>query len=232
MLDLNLIYYKTDAGVNEVHARTLGLRAELRRLLILIDGQTPLSRLSIYVRGHELEAFIYELETQGLITSPAASSYRKTDAGVQEVRNRALHLRPELRRLLILIDGRTPLARIEGLFPGYDVRVLMDELVSMGLALSPHAPPTATAPAPEVPRISDEHLAAVRNAAIRELHDILGPPAASFAERIRRPADSVELRGVISQIQEALDLQYGFSTGQRFIAAVRASGERFRNGPA
>ena len=34
---------KTDAGMHEVQTRDLGLRAELRRLLILIDGNTPVS---------------------------------------------------------------------------------------------------------------------------------------------------------------------------------------------
>ena len=69
MLNANAIYRKTDAGVAEVQARVLGLRAELRRLLILIDGTATLSRLTAFVRGSEINFLIAELETQGLITS-------------------------------------------------------------------------------------------------------------------------------------------------------------------
>lgn len=53
----------------EVKARTLGLRAELRRLLILVDGNAPLSRLAIFVRGSEIDYLIAELEIQGLVTT-------------------------------------------------------------------------------------------------------------------------------------------------------------------
>ena len=67
----NAIFRKTEAGVAEVGARALGLRAELRRLLILIDGTATLTRLAAFVRGSEINYLIAELEIQGLITSAA-----------------------------------------------------------------------------------------------------------------------------------------------------------------
>ena len=69
MLNPKSIYRKTDAGVAEVQARVLGLRAELRRLLILIDGVATTDRLAAYVRGSEIDFLLAELETQGLIVS-------------------------------------------------------------------------------------------------------------------------------------------------------------------
>ena len=69
MLNPNTVYFKTEAGMAEVKARTLGLRAELRRLLILVDGNAPLSRLAIFVRGSEIDYLIAELEIQGLVTT-------------------------------------------------------------------------------------------------------------------------------------------------------------------
>lgn len=69
MLNPNSIYRKTDAGLTEVQTRTLGLRAELRRLLILIDGNAPLSRLAAFVRGSEIDNLISELEVQALVTA-------------------------------------------------------------------------------------------------------------------------------------------------------------------
>lgn len=138
MLDLSAIYNKTEAGVAEVQARALGLRAELRRLLILVDGQTPVSRLAAFVRGAEIVSHIFELETQGLITSPNSNAYRKTEAGVAEVEKRILGLRPALRRLLILMDGRTPLARLASFIPGLEINALVAELEALGLIVAPN----------------------------------------------------------------------------------------------
>jgi hypothetical protein len=69
MLNSDTIFFKTEAGVAEVKARSLGLRTELRRLLILVDGHAPLSRLSVFVRGSEIDFLIAELELLGLVTN-------------------------------------------------------------------------------------------------------------------------------------------------------------------
>ncbi len=69
MLKPNTVYFKTEAGMAEVKVRALGLRAELRRLLILVDGNAPLSRLAVFVRGSEIDYLIAELELQGLVTT-------------------------------------------------------------------------------------------------------------------------------------------------------------------
>ncbi len=67
MLNPKSIYRKSAAGVAEVQARALGLRAELRRLLILIDGTAATERLAAFVRGSEIDFLLAELETLGLI---------------------------------------------------------------------------------------------------------------------------------------------------------------------
>ena len=69
MLNPNTVYRKTDAGIAEMQARSLGLRAELRRLLILIDGAATLTRLATFVRGSEIDLLIGQLESHGLITA-------------------------------------------------------------------------------------------------------------------------------------------------------------------
>lgn len=74
MLNPNTVYFKTQAGMEEVKARALGLRAELRRLLILVDGNAPLSRLAVFVRGSEIDYLIAELEVQGLVTTGIGSA--------------------------------------------------------------------------------------------------------------------------------------------------------------
>ncbi len=85
MVNPKSIYRKTEAGVAEVQVRTLGLRAELRRLLILIDGAATLDRLAAFVRGSEIEFLVAELEYDGLITcapiAPARPAINASAAG-------------------------------------------------------------------------------------------------------------------------------------------------------
>jgi hypothetical protein len=69
MLSPNTVFRKTELGTAEVAARKMGLRAELRRVLILIDGRNTVSKLATFVRVPEIEALIYELQAQGLIDS-------------------------------------------------------------------------------------------------------------------------------------------------------------------
>ena len=69
MVNPKSVYRKTEAGIAEVQVRTLGLRAELRRLLILIDGTATLDRLAAFVRGSEIDFLVAELEYNGLVTS-------------------------------------------------------------------------------------------------------------------------------------------------------------------
>lgn len=71
--------------MQEVKARVLGLRAELRRLLILIDGNSTLSRLAVFVRGSEIDYLIAELEIQGLITAGAGALSGTSEAIVAPV---------------------------------------------------------------------------------------------------------------------------------------------------
>lgn len=82
MLNPKSIYRKTEAGVAEVQARALGLRAELRRLLILIDGTATTERLAAFVRGSEIEFLLAELETQGLIVSATGAPTVAIGAGI------------------------------------------------------------------------------------------------------------------------------------------------------
>jgi hypothetical protein len=76
MLSPSAIFKKTDAGVTEVNARALGLRAALRRTLIMIDGRNTLAALATIVRGEEVEGLIYELQSLGLIDTGGGTATR------------------------------------------------------------------------------------------------------------------------------------------------------------
>ena len=246
MLDVNAIYYKTEAGVAEVQSRALGLRAELRRLLILVDGSSPVSRLSAFVRGTEIASLIFELETQGLIMSPTTSGYRKTEAGVVEVQTRAIGLRPELRRLLILVDGRTALSRLASFVPNLPILGLMEELETAGLIVGPNTvgatarvvvasvavpDPAAVMPALTVvrPPVTEERLRVVRTAATRGLRRILGVESHEWLDKLQEPGDSLALRAVIAEIHQTLEEQFGVEIGQQFLDSVRAAANNERS---
>jgi hypothetical protein len=254
MLDFDTIYKKTDAGLAEVEARTPGLRSELRRLLTLVDGSASVSRLARFVRGSEIAPLIFELEAQGLIASPTSSVYRKSDAGVAEVQNRALGLRSDLRLLLILADGQTDLSRLASFVPNRPILELIAELESAGL-IAPHraiggsskegvaaitAQNEATLPettdAPEKPRaaaakssVADERWQIVRGGAERGLRRVLGVEKHELLDRLRQPQDSLALRIVITGIQQTLEEQFGVETGQLFLDSVRSAANNSRD---
>ena len=171
MLNPNTVYFKTEAGMAEVKARALGLRAELRRLLILVDGNATLGRLAVFVRGSEIDFLIAELETQGLVTAGSIA----------------------------------PSATAEPLGPG-----------AAGSATGGYVEPTIG------------QILAVRQAAVRTLHDLLGPDADTQAAKIDRCKDSRELRVVVTEIRQTLDRQLGVASGQRFLDAVRSAAEATR----
>ncbi len=148
MLNPNTVYFKTEAGMAEVGARALGLRAELRRLLILVDGSATLARLAVFVRGSEIDALIAELETQGLVTrgnapvgtvstsvppaptsnatraAPADGNLEPTAAQMQAVRQMAISTLHNL-----LGPGAFPLAvKIEQCRDAQELRVAITEI--------------------------------------------------------------------------------------------------------
>ena len=61
------IYRKTDKGRREVAGRAFGVESQLRRLLIMIDGQRDAAELSVYVRAGELESALERLVAEGFV---------------------------------------------------------------------------------------------------------------------------------------------------------------------
>jgi hypothetical protein len=59
--------------------------------------------------------------------------FRKTSSGVAEISTRALGLRPELRRLLIMIDGTSSVAKLASAAPKGNIDELLDELLALGV---------------------------------------------------------------------------------------------------
>ena len=192
MLNPNTVFFKTEAGLEEVKARALGLRAELRRLLILVDGSAPLSRLAIFVRGSEIDSLIAELEIQGLVsTGTGATAAVNAPVAVSAVAS------------AVARPAATP-----ALSPTPSSSSAIPASVSYA-----NLEPTAA------------QLIAVRQTAIRTLHDLLGPDADALAVKIDRCKDAQDLRATITDIRQTLDRRLGTDTGQRFLDAVRTAAE-------
>jgi hypothetical protein len=90
MLNPNTVYRKTDLGTAEIASRKLGLRAELRRLLILIDGKNTVSRLATFVRDPEIESLLLELQAVGVIDASDGSAIALPGAAAAGVANTAM----------------------------------------------------------------------------------------------------------------------------------------------
>jgi hypothetical protein len=184
------------------------------------------------------------------------SIFRKTEAGVAEVQARALGLRAELRRLLILIDGAATCERLAAFVRGSEIEFLLAELETLGLivpatdsppvgigavigkgaggaapvAFSAGAiPPTQSYVASDgLPEPTAAQIQAVRRAAIHTLHSVLGPGADRMAIKIENCKDAQQMRNAINEIRQILDQQVGVAAGQRFIDTVRGAAEGTR----
>lgn len=62
-------YAKTQAGIDEIADRRLGLQPRLRRLLILVDGRRDASELSALLAGDIIDSQLDALEACGLIAA-------------------------------------------------------------------------------------------------------------------------------------------------------------------
>lgn len=158
--------------------------------------------------------------------------YRKTDAGIAEVQARALGLRAELRRLLILIDGTATLGRLAAFVRGSEIDFLIAELEIQGLITTGVAGANTARPGSSGVGSTEglleptaAQLQAVRRTAVRTLHDMLGPGADDLAVKIERCKDANEMRVAITDVRLAVDRQMGTAFGQRFLDAVRGAAE-------
>ena len=198
MLNPNIVYFKTEAGIAEVKARALGLRAELRRLLILVDGNTPLSRLEIFVRGSEIDYLIAELEIQGLVA---------TGSGSLTVVSEQVVLPAHLGSAGLAVPA-VPSASSPARAPS--------AAVASGIKVPANLEPTQS------------QMLAVRRTAVETLRALLGNDGEQLVVKIERCKDAQELRVAVTDIRQTLDRQLGTETGQRFLDAVRSAAEGTR----
>ncbi len=165
--------------------------------------------------------------------------YRKTVLGTAELTGRSLGLRAELRRLLILIDGKNTVARLATFVRSPEIESLILELQAIGVidasdgsTIALQAPATAVgssttnvaAAQPDAGLApTQEQFLAARTTAVRFVNELLGPSAETLAIKLERARDARELRDAVNQVKQSLERAVGEATGLRFLEAVRSS---------
>jgi hypothetical protein len=158
--------------------------------------------------------------------------YAKTAAGVSEVLNRGETLSAPARRVLVLIDGRRPLAQLpQSVRPG-ELPKLIDELLAAGLiALSGIVEELPGGSEMRDPRLED-FKRRIEGAVEREL----GPAGRVLEARLQDCVNMTVMRGVMRELIELVRARRDDAAARRVAeaaqAAARAWAERGRQDDA
>jgi hypothetical protein len=158
--------------------------------------------------------------------------YGKTAAGMSEVQHRAEALSAPARRLLVLIDGRRPLAALPAAVRPGELPRLIDELLGKRLiALSGIVEELPPASELRDPRLED-FKRRIDGAVTREL----GAAGRVLEARLQDCVNMTVMRGVMREIVELVRARAGDAAAGRVAdvaqAAARAWAERGAEAPA
>ena len=152
--------------------------------------------------------------------------FGKTPAGVSEVQHRSDALSAPARRLLVLIDGRRPLASLPAAVRPGELPKLVEELLSLGLiARSGIVEELPAANELRDPRLED-FKRRIDGAVTREL----GPAGRVLEARLQDCVNMTVMRGVMREIIELVRARAGDAAAARLAStaqsAARAWAER------
>ena len=131
--------------------------------------------------------------------------YRKTAKGAQEVAERAHGLAKQLRRLLILVDGRRDVAELSAFARSDEVESTISNLVAEGYIEVVGADDLKSGRVAFAPAANDPAVFAVikRNAMV-EIRKRLGPVSSLLINEIDSCTGPLELRQKLRNIENAL----------------------------
>jgi hypothetical protein len=152
--------------------------------------------------------------------------FRKSVAGYHEVEHRHSFLRPELRRLLVLIDGHTPLNHYVPYFRSGDLPQLRDELLALGLVESVSCAPlfvraTLDDALARANSLTPAQFEAARRAALLGTSELLGRVAIPYCDRIVGCTDGAQFREVLDDVCAKLSQLMGSDAVTLFVETVR-----------
>lgn len=162
--------------------------------------------------------------------------FRKTPAGLAEVRSRALGLDARTRGLLILANGELTVEQLAQRV-GFDPLRTIMALVGAGLleqvaaVVRPRPPAAAAAPAaaPPVPDapgpparhpLEPEDLAAARTRALTVLSPHYGPDALRMAEPLRGAVTPGEFARALETLRETMSVHMGRKLAERLAGQI------------
>ena len=166
----------------------------------------------------------------------AREVFRKTAAGVAEVRSRALGLDARTRGLLILANGELTVEQL-GQQVGFDPLRTITALVGAGLLElvpgaarpRPPVPPVPTSPpvparalaAPAAPHLLEPaELGAARTRTLVTLTPHYGPDALRMAEPLRSAATPAEFARALVALRETMTVHMGRQLAERLAAQI------------
>jgi hypothetical protein len=156
--------------------------------------------------------------------------YAKTPAGVAEVQRRSLELQPAARRVLLLVDGRRPLALLPARVRAGEMPKLVEQLLAAGLI-------TLAGIVDELPpgwsEARDPQLAHFKKAMRGAVERELGPSACVLEARLQDCVNMTVMRGVLREIVELVRIRKDGAAAER-VAAIAQTAHRTwaERGPA
>jgi hypothetical protein len=145
--------------------------------------------------------------------------YAKTAAGVSEVMNRSDTLAPAARRLLLLMDGRRPLAALPAAVRPGELPGLVEALLAAGLIqLSGIVEELPEGNALRDPRLED-FKRRIEGAIAAEL----GPAGSVLEARLQDCVNMTVMRAVMREVVELVRKRGGDAAAQRVAEAAQAA---------
>lgn len=158
--------------------------------------------------------------------------YAKTAAGVSEVQHRGDTLSAPARRLLLLIDGRRPLAALPAAVRPGELPGLVEELLAAGLIALAGIVETV----PAIDELRDPRLEDFKRRIDGAVLQELGPAGHVLEARLQDCVNMTVMRGVLREVVELVRARAGDAAAGRVAAAgqdaARAWAERGRDAAA
>lgn len=157
--------------------------------------------------------------------------FRKTVAGHREFELRQMPLRAELRRLLILIDGKRGIRSLAQCFRAGDLLLLLDELRIYGLideveSSGSFTEITVRDALNDANSMSQNQFDEVRGCAIHAAVELLGAAAQPSRLALTLCRDQRGLREILAELEGQLIAMLGHDAATLFFATVRDASSR------
>lgn len=147
--------------------------------------------------------------------------FHKTDQGAEELGARSSALAPKQRRCLILVDGRKTVRDLSVCFRPGELVPLLKDLVQRGYLEAPPAGVEAIDElAGEIDLVDEVRFLDIRQRAVREISDRLGPQGDVLALEIDRCGSPAALRIALRNAERVLQGFIGADEARDFVRRV------------